>query len=638
MNLVAVDFETEGVEKRPKYPPIPVGVALYYGAKQKEYLAWGHPIENNCTKAQAIRKVKEAFSSCEVVFHNSEFDIAVAKTHMGVEPPEQYHDTMFLAFLNDPREQAMDLKSLADKYLGMPPKERDQLQEWILENVFKARKMKPTKADPLGAHIHEAPGKLVGRYAIGDVERTYKLFQYLYPIVRDRGMLPAYNRELRCMPIFSQMSEYGLLVDHKRLDKDLQSWRKQQAERAEWVRKRLKQPKGWNEIDSKGNLVSSSIDSNAKLADALDKSGKVSHWIMTAPSDSHPEGQRSTSRENLIEVCTDKKLIEELGRFGILQTYIGTFAVPWLESALSNGGRIYPSFNQVRGQEDGQMRGTRTGRPSSNNPNLLNVPRNQEDPLLPNMRNYIIPDPGHVFIIRDYNQQELRILAHFEDGVLCIYFLEDPRLQGEKDKKKWADAHTMVQELIHQIVGVLYPRKDVKVVNFGVIYGQGVELTAKKIGGTTESARSLKKAHSTALPGVAELSKIIKQTSASGEPIVTWGGREYYVEPSKTVRNKRTHAMEHRDFAYKLLNYLIQGSAADCTKEAMIRTSEVFHQSSRLVLQVYDELVGQCLKERLKREMYVMKNSMESIEFDVPMLSDGKVAYKSWGEAEEYND
>lgn len=633
MKRAAVDFETRAIQRRPVYPPEPVGAAIWISPSQKEYLAWSHPTKNNCTKAQAKRKLLAVYAEFEVVYHHAEFDLAVGSEHLGLPVPKVWHDTMFLAFLNDPREEEMGLKELAAKYLKMPPEERDRLQEWILANTD----CKGTKADPWGAHIAEAPGDLAGRYAIGDVERTIKLFNLFYPKVRDRGMLGAYDRERKVMPIFAQMSNEGLRINVPRLKRDLAQWRKQQAARAEWIRKRLKQPKTFNEFDRRGNLISSAIDSGVKLADAMEEAGKVKHWIYTAPSSKFPEGQRSTSRDNLLACCADKKLMEELTRYGVLGTYMGTFALPWLEVALEHG-RIYPSFNQVRGQEDGRMRGTRTGRPSSNNPNLFNVPRNQEDPLLPNMRNYIIPDEGCCFLIRDYNQQELRITAHYEEGRLYLYYHQDPRLKGEKNRKLWADAHVLVQNLIHEIVGTLYPRKDVKIVNFGVIYGMGAPGISIKTKGSIESARALKSAHGKALPGVVELAKSIQRSSKRGEPIITWGGREYYVEEPKVVRGKYSGELESRDFHYKQLNYLIQGSAADCTKEAMIRSDAAMDKTSRLVLQVYDELVAQCEIGRKEREMERLKEAMESIEFDVPMLSDGKMGLKSWGEAKDYED
>ena len=603
MAVIPVDFETEGIEYRPVYPPKPVGVALKIGGRRR-YMAWGHPCENNCTKREAVKALKEIFKRDEPVFHNAAFDIYVASVHLGITPPKEFHDTLFLAYLFDPRESSLSLKPLADKYLDMPPEEQDRLKEWILTNIYKGAK--ETRKNPWGAHIAEAPGKLVGKYAIGDIVRTEKLFRFYYPQVKELGMLPAYEREKKCMPIFESMSSTGIRVAHRRLKRDTNAAIMANVARADWIRKRLKT----KDLD---------IESGRQLAEALEKNKKIDTWYNTKPSKTFPRGQRSTSRDNLIKGCNDKKLVEELTRYNILQTYISTFCLPWIKSAEEFGGRVYPSFNQVRTpDEHGKVFGTRTGRPSSTHPNFLNVPRNQEDPLLLNMRDYLIPDEGCSFLIRDYSQQELRILAHFEEGTLYAAYQEDPTM----------DAHTLVHDLIEDATGHDYPRKHVKIVNFGVVYGMGVPGTANKIEGTDSEAKELLAAHRKALPGVKNLMKSISSHTKQGNPIVTWGGRIYYAEEPKNGR----------DFYYKMLNYLIQGSAADCTKEAMIRVDDAIDKSSRIVLQVYDEIVVCCEKGKEKEEMKKMKGAMNSIEFDVPLLSDGKIGKKSWGSAIKYKD
>ena len=622
MKITPVDFETKKIELRPEYPPEPVGVAVKWQGRWK-YMAWGHPTKNNCTKAEARKVLTYIYTHERPVFHHAAFDITVGTTHLGLPfPKNDFHDTLFLAYLFDPREPNLGLKVLADVHLGMPPEEQQELKAWIIKHVYEARGIKESRKDPWGAHIWEAPGDLAGKYAKGDIIRTWKLFEYYYPYIEQQGMMEAYDRERLCLPIFESMSETGICVAERKLAKDLKGWEKQLDEMDGWIRKRVRTP----DLD---------IGSSRQLAVSLEKTNKVSHWIYTAPTKRFPKGQKSTKRENLIKVCTDKKLVETLGRRSILQTYISTFGKRWLESANTFEGRIYPNFNQVRNSDDysGKTRGTKTGRPSSDNPNLLNVPRNQEDPLLPNMRDYIIPDPGTVFCIRDYSQQELRITAHYEEGDLYQYYLNDPRLSGEKNEKLWADAHVLVKELIIDTIGIAYPRPHVKAVNFGKIYGMGAPGVAGEIEGSIEEGRQLIRAHEKALPGIKNLDKEIQKWCKQDNPIYTWGGREYFVEESTWVKNRL------REWYYKMLNLLIQGSAADCTKEAMIRVDEALRLvEGRLVLQVYDEIAACVPKGKEKRGMKLVKEAMESVEFDVPMLTDGKIGRISWGQAIKYKD
>lgn len=626
-DVIALDFETHAIQKRPVYPPAPVGLAFYINDSKKQYMAFGHPAGNNCSTSDAKKFLLEvAASKRPVVFHNSAFDVAVAEEWWGVKFKDPFivHDTLFLAFLSDPRAQTLSLKPLADKLLKMPAEEQADLRDWILNNLY--TNGKDSKADPWGAHIAEAPAKLVGKYAIGDVVRTKKLFDKLYREIIDRDMVEAYRREQACRPIFENMSKAGIKVNTRALSRDMKSWQAEATRIAERVRRKLKLPKSANEIEN-GVLQHSFIDSTTQLADALDSQKKVLHWRKT------PKGNRSTNRESMMETCVDKKLVDDLYFYGAYQLYVNTFATPWLETARNHGGRVYPSFHQVRSTDEygSGFGGTRTGRPSSSDPNMLNVPSekgHQIKGVLPVMRDYLVPDDGCVFLVRDYNQQELRILAHFEAGFIMQQYLENPRV----------DIHQKVRDMMEEVTGINWPREPVKNINFGKLYGLGATGLARKLQSDLATAKALINAHEAALPDVKGLMKGIEKHCKKGGAIRTWGGREYFVEPSKMIIDKYTGQKRKQEFYYKQLNYLIQGSAADCTKEAMIRLDATLHKTSRIAIQVYDELVVVAEKGRIKEEMEKVKVAMESIEFDVIMLSDGKIGHKNWGQTVKYKD
>lgn len=600
MKLAIIDFETGAIEKRPVYPPPPVGFAEKVGTKVK-YWSWGHPTGNNCTKAQARARLKELFLDYTCIFHNAAFDISVAINHMQCKFPAKYHDTLFLAYLFDPREPTLSLKPLSELYLDMPPEEQDRLKNWILANVAQC---KNTKYDPWGKYIFLAPGRLVGQYAKGDVIRTEKLFNFYYPKIIDMGMREAYERELKVMPIFESMSAAGIRVDQRKLKKDISEFEKHRLDIGNKVRRKLRASKELN------------IDSDKQLADALEASGKMDRWILTE------KGNRSTSKENLLSCCNDKNLVGLLSRYSVLGTYLNTFMKPWYETASNFDSRIYPNFNQVRSPDEfgNRMFGTRTGRPSSNNPNLLNVPRNLDSREkwaegLPFMRSYIKPDEGLILNSRDYSQQEIRMLAHFEDDILMQAYIKNPTM----------DVHDFAQNLIKKITGILLPRKAVKMIAFGIIYGMGSRSLSSKLDVTEEMAKSFKNAYLKSFPGIKVLNRELKLNAQNGESIRTWGGRLYEVEEPKLINGKR------RTFEYKLLNYLIQGSSADVTKQAMINVSEACNDS-RIMLQVYDEIL--CSSGSAK-EMKLIKQAMEDIKLDVPLLSDGKTGRRNWAELKE---
>ena len=172
---VVLDFESDAIENRPKYPPEPCGLAVYEIGKDPYYMSWGHPTENNIDKAFATIELAQYLESpeFEFIFHNAPFDCAIIEEKLGLEVPwERVHDTMLLAFLTDPFGE-LSLKPLSDKLLGLPPEEQEAVREWLISHGICRANDKAW-----GAYISKAPGKLVGTYAIGDVIRTWKLFEY----------------------------------------------------------------------------------------------------------------------------------------------------------------------------------------------------------------------------------------------------------------------------------------------------------------------------------------------------------------------------------------------------------------------------------------------------------------------------
>lgn len=623
-----IDFETRPTEPRPDYPPKPVGFSLRLAGERKtHYYAWGHPIGNNCSLADAKRVLKSVWSSgTPLLFQNGKFDVDVAEVHMGVKPitdAVKIHDTMFLLFLTDPHAMSLSLKPSAERVLGMAPTERDDVARWLVthqdelkrEGLLPANEKKITMSNS-GKWICLAPGDLVGKYADGDVLRTYKLFRKLYPEVVARGMLPAYQREQKLMPIMLNNEREGMLCDIRRLTRETKMYESALITADEWIRDMLGVP-------------DLNIDSDADLAEALDSAGIVTEWALTKT------GKRSTSKKNMkVEHFNNADVAAVLGYRGKLSTCLGTFMRPWLATARRTGGYIHTNWNQVRqSHTESKIGGARTGRLSSS-PNFQNIPTKLEEkndgfvhptvielPKLPLLRRMILPDaPNHYFGRRDYNQQELRILAHFENGALLEAYQNNPEL----------DTHGFVKGVIEELLQTSIERSPVKTLNFGYIYGQGVPSMADKLGLPVADIKKLRDAQLRALPGLEDLSKAMKARAADNEPIRTWGGREYYCEEPKYVE-KFGRVMS---FEYKLLNYLIQGSAGDVTKEAIVRYHEMPKREGRMVVNVHDEIDISAEKGVFKEEMLRLREAMQSIEMDVTMLSDGEYG-KSWGDLKD---
>lgn len=614
--IAIADFETDAIATRPLYPPKPVGLALLVPGQKPFYHAWGHPTGNNSSRADAVNHYKSLMREGYVfVWHHAGFDLDVMETHCGVDWPTEHHDTLLLAFLNDPRARTFSLKPTAERLLGEAPTERDALKEWILGNVPGA------KPKTWGAHISKAPGQLVGKYACGDVTRTRDLFKlFAKKVLSDPEQLRAYDRERRLTRLLIKMERRGVPVATRRLKKDVPKFEKGLGLLETQLMDRLKVPKSKRDDFTW---------SGERFADQLERCRAVKEWILT------DKGNRSTGIDSLKEVGVEKALVHELETRAQLQTCLSTFMRPWLASGLSHKDRFYARYNQVRQDyhgTEGRLVGTETGRLSMT-PNLQNVTRSGKDVRVPVVRDYIIPGTllnGKVYADlalgrRDYSQQELRILAHYEDGPFLAKYLADPTI----------DAHNAVRDLINELIGLLLERRFIKDLNFGLIYGMGMAKLALKLGMTINETRKLFRALLKAMPGVEKLKKELQALEDTGECLYTWGGRKYYCEPAAYVeRHGRT-----MKFGYKLLNLKVQGSAADCTKQAMVNYDEAGYDDKwPLLLQVHDELINLFRIKDARKAHRCLAACMADVNFKVPMLSEGKTGTVSWHQMKKHED
>ena len=617
MDIITIDFETEAIVGNPIVnPPKPVGCAVWLPNSQPTYYSWGSTHgDNNITFAdfhEYLSRIVE--SKMPMLFHNASFDISVwnryfcnANILWNTDVWKLIHDTQYLVFMVDPYSSTFSLKPCAERYLGMEASEQNELHSWILANVPEAT---PSTA---GAYICRAPVGLVAPYAVGDVVRTRRLFDLLHAQVVEKGMEAAYDRERRLLPTLLEGTRRGIRIDRNTLSYHTQVYE-------ECL------------VQTKGRLVTALgasegiFDSDELLADALESSGAVTEWVRTPKS-----GKRSMAKDNIKIVIPEVKVLMDYK--SNLETCLQTFMRPWLEYSEADG-RLHPNWNQVRqARNDRFSKGTRTGRLSSDSPNFQNVPTAFEDahgnPLsvpdgmyaLPQLRQYCLPEPGHVWIKRDFSSQEIRILAHFEDGALCEAYRADPNL----------DPHEMARQMIYRMTSQLYDRKPIKITGFSIIYGTGGPGLSHQLHCPVEDAYAIKKAYLEAMPGVRDLMFDVTSRGRNGEAIRTWGGRLYLAEPAKLIEGR------YRDFAYKLLNYLIQGSAADQTKESICDWEDTRAESHIFLATVHDEINISAPIEEKDEAMKILRLAMDRDRFDVPMLSEGLTG-PNWAELGEYAD
>jgi DNA polymerase-1 len=609
--MFVFDFETGAIAPRPDYPPSPVGLAWHGPDSAPTYLSWGHPEGNTATLGDAEGVLEQHLGRMPVLGHNVSFDLAVAHERMGLPLPEAVNDTMFLAFLLDPYGE-LGLKPLAERYLKQPPAERDAVRDWIYEHKIVRKNVKSW-----GAHISKAPAGLVAPYAIGDVTRTRDLYAKLMPRVIEAGMLQAYQRECALVPMLLDNSAQGIPLARARLKRDTSKFELI----FEQVEKNLRHC--WKQ--EIGSTPPGNFDSNEELADALEQTGRIK-----LPKT--PTGKRSVAKDSVMSCVPDGKVKGLLLYRSAIEKCLSTYMRPWLEQ----GSTLNCNWNQVRDYSDN---GARTGRLSSS-PNLQNLTNPDKYAELhrqmqawgcsfpwiefPNLRSYLVAPKGIVLFGRDYSQQELRMLAHYEDGVLAQAYRDHPDL----------DLHDYVRLLIVAETGHDLSRKHVKTINFAKIYGAGRAKLAAQMGVPLEDAHAMVDAYESALPSVRELQLELNGIGKRGECITTLGGRRYYSEPAAFRDDGSIQTFE-----YKLLNYLIQGSSADQTKEAMrLWWEQRLSRSTngtRFLLTVHDELIGCAPRKDVERESAALGEYMrEAFKLDVPIKSDAAYGL-NFGEMEK---
>jgi len=578
-NLVEVDIETKKIVKGAPLLPEPVGVALGgLPGRDRLYLAWGHPSENNCTKEQARNVIKSIWDQRWLTHNGCIFDVPGLAHTFGLpaRDPLLTEDTLFAAYLADPNAQTISLKPLAAEKCGIAPDEQDDLYDWIMANVPDCRSRKEC-----GGYISEAPAGIVGRYAIGDILRTRAIWEFYQPVVED--MREAYDRERKLAPILAGMQNRGVRVDVPALEQAHHITQLKRARVEAEIRAHL------------GVGPSFNPGSDKELGERLVEMG-YDGFILT------PTGRPSMARKSLDQALeTDPKLKSMLNSKSVFDTLLNNFMTTWLQICYANNGRMHPSWNQTVNE---QGYGTRTGRLSADHPSFQNVSKEfdgvdwEGDPF-PLLRAFLLPEVGQIWACGDFKSQEPRLTAHYEGGVLMQAYIENPEL----------DPYRFLMEL----VGGTITRHHAKQVFLGLVYAMGLDALARKLKCTPDEALFYRNMVKAQLRDVVELDRDCKDRFRRGLPIRTLGGRIYYCEPPSNGRV----------WDYKALNTLIQGSAADQTKEAMIYLEPRITSIGGFQLgSVHDEINASIFDKDINIYTEYLQEAANALHCDVPMIMD----------------
>ena len=481
-------------------------------------------------------------------------------------------DTALAAYLISPTDGSYALEKLSVSWLSFQLPDR---------SAYTA----PDAFAPLSDPAEAASVLLRYTAAVG------ALYQEMAPRLEELGLMELFRTvELPLCSVLAEMERAGFLVDRGALT----AFGEKLAEGI---------ARSQNEIYALAG-EEFNINSTKQLGEILyDKLG--------LPAYKKTKRGYSTSAEVLERLRWKHPIVEQILEYRQLTKLKSTY-VDGLTREMGEDGRIHTSFQNTV---------TATGRLSSTEPNLQNIP--VRTPLGAEMRKMFIAGPGNVLVDADYSQIELRLLAHIaRDQVMLEGF------------RTGADIHTMTAAQVFGVPEELVTkqmRSSAKAVNFGIVYGISEFSLAKDIGVTRSEAKEYMERYFTTYSGVRAYQKqIVRQAKEQGYVTTLMGRRRDMPELRDSNRNKRA-------FGERVaLNMPIQGTAADIIKLAMIRVQERLKAEGlrgRLMLQVHDELIVECPEAEGERIARLLEEEMERVvSLDVDLVAEAHIGH-SWADA-----
>ena len=588
---VAVDLETcdtELVKEGPGWPRkrgYVIGIAVA-NASFKGYYPIAHSGGGNMDEKKVVKYIKSICEddSIEKIFHNAQYDIGWLST-LGIETKGKVHDTMVAAALIDENRFSYTLNSIVHEYLG----------EFKNEQKLKAA------ADAFGVNakseMYKLPAEFVGEYAEADADLTYKLHEKLsWEIVKD-NLTTIYDVECRLINVIFQMTRRGVRFD---VDKCL-TLNDKFRNKEKKLMKRIKDLTGLNIEIWAAASISKAFDSLNLPYERTDKTNAPSFTKMFLSD--HPHEL--------------PRLIMQARELNKLR---GTFLKGLLDH--THEGRIHAHINQIRSDSGGTV----TGRFSYYHPNLQQIPNRSQ--FAQELRKLFIPDQGQYWLKADYSQQEPRLLTHFARLVDQAGSREVQEAYNKKD----LDFHQQTAEM----AGV--ERRLAKTIGLGVMYGMGYNKLARELDLEPQEAKTMLQDFHAKVPFMKGMLEIVMNRANNKGVIRTLLGRKCRFDlweptswgvhralPLNQAQSEYGMAIK-RAGTYKALNRLIQGSAADQTKRAMVNVYDELGIIPHI--QVHDELNCSVKDENEgKKVKEVMENC---VKLEVPSKVDINVG-ESWG-------
>jgi len=574
----ALDTETTGLDPRTAEL---VGISISLQAHEAFYIPMGHRylgMPDQLPREAVLDRLRPAFGNPAIrkVGQNLKFDLQILAT-AGLEVQGSWCDTMLCSYLLNPSRGGHGLDALAQEHLNHKMVSYDEV----------------TGSGKNRICFSEVEIEKATRYAAEDADATWLLHEKLLPMLKEQGLEKLlFELEMPLMEIMTRMEQHGVLLDLGYLAELGHGF----GQRMQELEKRIIEL-----ADGPFNL-----NSPKQLEEVL-----FERLGLQAGKKTKGKTGRSTDNEVLTGLAEEheiaKLLLDYRGLAKLKSTYTDALA-----KLTDSHGRVHTSYNQAV---------TATGRLSSSEPNLQNIPIRTDEGR--RIREAFIAPAGSCILAADYSQIELRVLAHLsQDPVFCDAFSQDEDIHTRTASEVFGLFPEMVTSEM---------RRQAKTINFGIIYGQGAFSLAKQLGVARNVAEKFiaayKERHSGA---IAFLDSCIASAKESGYVTTVLGRKLPIADITSSNGNLRSFAERNA------INYPIQGSAADIIKQAMLGVDRAIRAEglqSRLIMQVHDELVFEVLETELEQMRELVNREMsQAVALKVPLKVDINYG-KNWSEA-----
>ncbi len=566
---LAIDTETTGLNP---YRDRLIGISL----SKEAFEAWYIPVDES-NRGEYVDILRPLVESEQItkIGHNIKFDMMILR-QFGLNLGGRLIDTMLLHYLLD-AESRHKMDALSERYLNYSPIEIESL----IGKGARQITMDMVAIDR------------VSEYAAEDADVTFRLKEHLYPLVEREGLMELYDRvEEPMISLLADMELTGVTIDSDALGRYSVELGERLIELTDQIREEAGDP----------NL---NINSSIQLGDLLFAKMKITDKPKLTKTKRYCTDEEYllsfAGRCNIID-----KILEYRGVKKLLSTYVD--ALPQLVNPVT--GRIHTTYNQAV---------TATGRLSSANPNLQNIPI-RDDLGRPIRAAFVPSSSDRVILSADYSQVELRIMAHLSGDEALIAAFE----AGE-------DIHTATASRIFSKSAeevTSEDRRRAKMANFGIIYGISTFGLSQRLDIPRAEAKSLIDGYFESYPGVKRYMERVVAEARESECVETLFGRRRYLRDINS-RNSVAKGVAERN----AINAPIQGSAADVMKLAMIAIWREFQSRalrSKMIMQVHDEVVVDTLREEesIVREI-VVREMERAADLKVRLLAECGVG-DSW--------